>query len=92
MKKAEGIKESTETVEGSKVKEENLEVAGGKCWKSSWKSALCLTGQIFKRFPMHEVLKSKLKYFSETWILPFAVLFAMVAYSVLAIVYYNKDG
>ena len=92
MKKAEGIKESTETVEGSKVKEEKLEVAGRRCWKSSWKSALCLTGGIFKRFPMHEVLKSKLKYFSETWILPFAVLFAMVAYAVLAIVYYNKDG
>ena len=91
MKKAEE-KENTATVEGSKVKEENLEVAGGKCWRAFWRSALCVTGQILKRFPMHEVLKSKLKYFSETWILPFAVLFAMVAYAVLAIVYYNKDG
>ena len=31
-------------------------------------------------------------YFSETWILPFAVLFAMVAYAVLAIIFYNIDG
>ena len=36
--------------------------------------------------------QQKMKYFSETWILPFAVLFAMVAYAVLAIVYYNYDG
>ena len=46
MKKAEG-KESTETVEESKVKEEKLEVAGGKCWRQKWQSALCFTGEIF---------------------------------------------
>ena len=33
----------------------------------------------------------KFKYFSENWILPFAVLFAMVAYTVLAIFFYNND-
>ena len=37
------------------------------------------------------VLKTKKKYFSETWILPFAVLFGIVAYSVLAM-FYNIDG
>ena len=59
---------------------------------------------IFNDFPMkcmfttiksageYVVLKPKKKYFSETWILPFAVLFAMVAYAVLAIVFYNNDG
>ena len=38
------------------------------------------------------VLKPKLKYFSETWILPSAVLLAIVAYAVLAIAFYNNDG
>ena len=101
MKKAEGIKESTETVEGSKVKEENLEVAGRRCWKSSWKSALCLTGEIFNQFPMkvifatvkaseYVVLNPNQKYFSETWILPFTVLFAMGVYTVFAIAFYNN--
>ena len=36
--------------------------------------------------------KPKLKYFTETWILPFAVLAAVVGYAVLAIAFYNKDG
>ena len=51
MKKAED-KESTPSVEGSKVKEEKLEVAGGKCWRGKWQSALKFTGEIFNRFPM----------------------------------------
>ena len=37
-------KENT-AVEGSKVKEENLEVARGKCKRGSWKIALCFTGE-----------------------------------------------
>ena len=35
---------------------------------------------------------TKNEYFSEAWILPFAVLFAMVAYAVVAITFYNTDG
>ena len=96
-------KENTATVDGSKVKEEELEVAGGKCWRGKWQSVLKFTGEIFNRFPMkvifatvkasqYVVLKLKWKQISETWILPFTVLFAMVAYAVLAIVFYNKDG
>ena len=46
---AEGIKESTEA---SNVKEEKLEVAGGKCWRGFWKSALCVTGEISNRCPI----------------------------------------
>ena len=38
------------------------------------------------------VLKPNLKYFSETWILPSAVLLATVAYAVLAFVFYNNSG
>ena len=51
MEKAEG-KENRETVDGSKVKEENLEVAGGKCWRGFWLSALNATGEIFNQFPI----------------------------------------
>ena len=95
------VKENRATVDASKVKEENLEVAGGKCWRGFWLSALNITGEIFNQFPVKVIfvtVKDKLriscyrKYFSETWILPFAVLFAMVAYAVLAIVFYNNDG
>ena len=43
-------KESTATVEASKVKEEKLEVAGGRCWRGFWQSLLCITGEIFKSF------------------------------------------
>ena len=51
LKKGED-KENRATVEGSKVKEGKLEVAGGKCWRGFWQSVLCVTGEIFNRFPM----------------------------------------
>ena len=100
LKKAED-KENRASVEASKVKEEKLEVAGGKCWRGKWQSGLKFTGEIFNRFPMkvifatvkasqYVVLKLKLKYFSETWILPCTVLFAMVVYTVFAVAYYNN--
>ena len=104
MEKAEG-KENRATVDASKAKEENLEVVRGKCWRGFWLSALNVTGDIFNQFPMKDIFltikaeekeyvvpKPKLKYISETWILPFAVLFAIVAYALLAIVFYNNDG
>ena len=40
-------KVSTATVEASKVKEENSEVAGVKCWKGFGLSVLTTTGEIF---------------------------------------------
>ena len=52
MDKAEG-KENRATVDASKAKEENLEVAGGKCWRGFWLSALNVTGEIFNQFPMN---------------------------------------
>ena len=48
MEKAED-KEGIATVVASKAKEENLEVAGGKCWRGFWLSALNVTGEIFNR-------------------------------------------
>ena len=97
------VKENRATVDANKAKEKNLEVAGGKCWRGFWLSALNVTGEIFNQFPMkvifvtikteeYVVPKPKLKYFSETWILPFAVLSAILAYALLAIVFYNNDG
>ena len=65
-------------------------------------SLLCVTGEISKRFPMKVIFATvkarreyvcyhqKFNYFSETWILPIAVLFAMVAYTVFAIAFYNN--
>ena len=47
-------KEGIATVAASKVKEENLEVAGGKCWRGFWLSALNVTGEIY-RSPMMKV-------------------------------------
>ena len=43
-------------VDGSKVKEENLEVGGGKCWKNIWMVWLELTGELFIRFPLKVIL------------------------------------
>ena len=51
MEKAEG-KENSAAVDANKAKEENLEVAGGKCWRGFWLSALNVTGEIFNQFPM----------------------------------------
>ena len=62
MKKAEG-KEGIAPVDGSKAKEENLEVAGGKCWRGFWLSALNVTGEIFNQFPMNVIfLTMKIKF------------------------------
>ena len=101
LEKREG-KENTANVDGRKAKEENLELAEGKCLKGFWLSALNATGEIFNQFPMKVIFlivkfkrtscKPKKKYFSETWILPSAVLLATVAYAVLAFVFYNNNG
>ena len=100
-------KESKTAVDERKVKELNLEVAGGKCWRGKWLRVLCFIGGIpFKSFSMKIVLTTikaeesakdmtsttKNIYFSETWILPFAVLSAVVGYAIMAIVFYNTDG
>ena len=51
MEKAED-EEGIATVDASKVKEEILEVVGGKCWRGFWLKALNVTGEIFNRSPM----------------------------------------
>ena len=37
--------------EVTRVWEQNLEVAGGKCWRRKWLSALNFTGETFNLFP-----------------------------------------
>ena len=107
MRKTED-KERTLTVEADKVKEEkSLKVAEGKCWKRVWMKVLKKTGDHlqdvpFKKqfdfafkgkicFPFHD--RSYLTIFSsETLILPIITLLLIVAYSVVAIYFYNMDG
>ena len=81
-------KERTATVETSKVKEERPAVAG-RCWKAVWLGALQKTGELFISSPQ-KVLKRKL-FFSETWVLPFSTLLAMVVYAIVAITFYTRD-
>ena len=39
-------KEGRATVDANKVKEENLELGGGKCWKNIWMVWLEITGEL----------------------------------------------
>ena len=90
MKKTEAkIKESTATVDGSKVTEKNLDVAEEKCWRGKWQSVLEFTGEISNEGHICNCQGQSI-YFSETWILPFTVLFAMGVYTVFAIAFYNN--
>ena len=49
-------KERIATVDASKVKEENLEVAGGKCLRGKWQRVLNVTGELFNRSPLKVLL------------------------------------
>ena len=49
-------KERIGSVEASKVKEVNLEVARGKCGRRTWRSALCFTGEIANSFPRFAII------------------------------------
>ena len=81
-----------------------LVMARGRCWNGAWKRALEITGflvdQGIKGLTFRELQKDlnfvriflQNETFSETWALPITVLFAMVAYAVVAAVFYNNDG
>ena len=96
--KKDQAKEGKETIEAIKVKEASLEVDGGRCWKKIGLRILSVTGELpddFENYKLH-IIQSNVIFmkekFPETWILPIAVLFAIGAYTVLAIVFYNNDG
>ena len=105
MRKTED-KEKASTVEADKVKkEESLKVAGGRCWKRVWLTVLKKTGDNFHLLFMKQVDNSfsrqgqTISSFhglfgvsSETLVLPITTLLLIVAYSVVAIYFYNMDG
>ena len=104
MRKVED-KEKASTVEATKVKEERLKVAGGRCWKRVWMTVLKKTGDYFylllkKRVDYKFSCQRNLPPFhgsfavfsSETLVLPITTLLLIVAYSVVAIYFYNMDG
>ena len=104
MRKTED-KEKASTVEADKVKkEESLKVAGGRCWKRFWLTVLKKTGDNFHLLFMKQVdylfscqgqtISSFHGLFgvsSETLVLPITTLLLIVAYSVVAIYFYNMD-
>ena len=49
-------KERIASVEASKVKEGNLELAREKCGRRKWRSALCFTGEIANSFPRFAII------------------------------------
>ena len=94
-------------MEESKSKNERLlglVMARGRCLTGTWKRALEITGflvdQGIKDLTFRDLKKDTnfIRIFfqneivSETSALPISVLFAMVAYAVVAGVYYNIDG
>ena len=81
-----------------------LVMARERCWTGTWKRALEITGFLVDQGITDLNFRELLKYLnfvrifcqneivSETWALPITVLFAMVAYAVVAAVFYNNDG
>ena len=83
-------------MEGSQSTKERvvgLAVARGKCWTGTWKRALRITGFLDnRRFELNLKLLFQNVIVSETLALPSAVLLAIVAYAVVAAVFYNSDS
>ena len=71
-------------------KEGCVEVSRGSCSKGSWRHFFEVTGNILFQILSQECVWSKI--FLETWALPITVLFAVVAYAVLAAVFYDMDA
>ena len=95
-------KERAVAVETGKAKEESLKAAGARCWSRILLRCLQKTGEPYIFAFSWEVIlvaglgiwcKPKCNFSpSETWILPIVTLLVIVAYAVLAIVFYNTDG
>ena len=73
-----------------KMKEGCVEMSKGSCSKGSWRHFFEVTGDISFHFFPQKCVWSKI--FLETWALPITVLFAVVAYAVLAAVFYDMDA
>ena len=85
--------ERTEGSQSTKERVVGLAVVRGKCWTGTWKRALRITGlQDNQRFELNLKLLCQNAIVSETLALPSAVLLAIVAYAVVAAVFYNSDS
>ena len=85
-----------ERMEGSQSTKERvvgLAVARGKCWTGTWKRALRITGFLNKqKYELNLKFLRQNAILSETLALPSTVLLAIVAYAVVAAVFYNSDS
>ena len=80
------------TIQPDRVKEKIFKLSGERCTKGAWRRFFECTGQIFLLFLKVKSLKSSQECISlETWALPNTVVVAVVAYAVLAAVFYNTD-
>ena len=83
----------TWTIQPGEVKECH-KVTEGRCSNGDWRRFFEAAGEIFpflksSNFPENV---PGVQFFSETWALPITVLVAVVAYAVLAAVFYNVDA
>ena len=81
----------TGTIQPGKVKK-CLEVSEGRCSNGDWRRFFETAGKILLKVPISLKMCLESKLFSETWALPITVLFAVVAYAVLAAIFYNMDA
>ena len=81
------------TIQPDRVKEKIFKLSGERCTKGAWRRFFECTGQIFLLLLKVKSLKSSQECISlETWALPITVVVAVVAYAVLAAVFYNMDA
>ena len=86
---------STAGAQADKVKVESLEVFGGTCSRGAWRQFFEATGENSRVSWFKAELSTQKcvcsRNLSETWALPITVSVAVVAYAVLAAVFYNMD-
>ena len=88
---------STAGAPADKVKEESLVVFGGTCSRGAWRQlkAIEATGENSRVSWFKAELSTQkcvcIRNLSETWALPITVSVAVVAYAILAAVFYNMD-
>ena len=88
MTKDEERESSTSSIQPDRVQEKIFKLSGERCTKGAWRRFFECTGQIFLLFE-GQIFEECI--FLETWALPITVVVAVVAYAVLAAVFYNTD-
>ena len=83
---------STSSIQPDRVQEKLFKLSGERCTKGAWRRFFECTGQLFLLLLKVKSLESSQECISlETWALPITVVVAVVAYAVLAAVFYNTD-